>query len=191
MPRLFIAIDIPASAYEAFNSLRAEDMGWRWTSADQFHLTLRFLGDVPNDEVASVAGHIDAHIGPLSDEPRLSGEGLSVFPSHRNPRVLIERIASAPWLRDLHDAIEAGVQAAGFETEERPFVPHLTLARIKQSSPQDVRAFIERHDAPGRLPGTAVQAFHLYESDLKPDGAVHNIRHTWPLRHISPIREES
>lgn len=185
MPRLFIAIDIPESAYKAFAPLRAGDMGWRWTAADQFHLTLRFLGDVPEDDITSVAEHIDAHFDPLAGEPRLSGEGLTVFPSHRNPRVLIERITSARWLDDLHDQIKAGVQAAGFEAEERPYIPHLTLARIKHSSPQDVRAFIKRHDAAGRLSSIEAQAFHLYESDLKPGGAVHHVRHTWPLREQS------
>lgn len=113
------ALDLPASA------------GFRLTSPEKIHLTLKFLGEVTDDGLGLAAQALEqAREGHGPFEVATSGFG--VFPSERKARVLWAGIdEGSEHLRDLAGDVEAALEAAGFGREARPYVPHLTLGRAR------------------------------------------------------------
>jgi len=141
--RLFIAVPVPAAALEACRTLvdgvRAGPAGRgpRWVRTENLHLTLRFLGATPPDRVAAVEDTVRAVAAGRSAFPvALSGAGA--FPSGRRPRALWLGIREgADGLAALGSALDAPLAALGWEPEERPFRPHLTVARTDAVSIAD------------------------------------------------------
>lgn len=175
--RLFVALDVPEAVADVLTALHTPDLAARWTPSDQYHLTLRFLGDVEEARIDA----LDAALGGVRAEGlKLAGAGLDVFPSRRRPRVLVFRLAPQPALLRLQGAVEAAVAACGVRPDAKPFAPHLTLARLKGASPQDVRGYLRRHEG-ATLPRFEATAFHLYESVLRPKGALHTRIATYAL----------
>lgn len=177
MPRLFAAVDIGPGQAAALEQLRDETLKARWTPPDQFHLTLRFLGDVEEDTSDQLIEVLaEAKVEPFE----LGGDGLDVFPSRRRPRVLVARIDRHPQLMRLQQQIDRRVLGLGIPEDRRSFNPHVTLARLKGAGPQEVREFMKQH-ADFRLGAFRVDRFHLYRSDLGPNGAVHTVLETYRL----------
>lgn len=167
MPRLFVALDVPSDVRDHLAALRTDLDGARWTRPEQFHLTLRFLGDVDPKRLPA----LKAALADVSSPPLALGlDGLTVFPSRRRPRVVVARVTPTDVLLHLQQQIEAVVQAAGFKAEPKPFRPHITLARLKRADAHDIHAYLRSHNADGAF---AADAFHLYASTLRASGAVH------------------
>jgi len=169
--RAFVALPCPPELRRAIASeleeWRGLGGGVRWTPPERIHLTLRFLGDSTPDEIEEVAGDlrgISARTGPLEVVP----DGIGAFPGWKRPRVVWLGLDGGEWLERLAEAVEEAVRAAGFDPEERPFHPHLTLARIKgRGAGRAIRA------VRGWRPGTGreiVDEIVVYRSDLRPDG---------------------
>jgi 2'-5' RNA ligase len=177
MPRLFIALDVPDAVRASLASLHTDNLdGARWTKPEQFHCTLRFLGDTPEEQVAGVESVL---AGLATPRPlALHLDGLTAFPSRRRPRVLVARIAPDDDLLALQQRIEDAVQRLGFEAEDRPFRPHVTVARLKRADASAVHAWLRNHTAETAF---TAEAFHLYASILKPSGAVHKRLASFPL----------
>jgi 2'-5' RNA ligase len=178
MPRLFIALDVPAAVRESLVVLRDDDLdGARWTKPEQLHCTLRFLGDTPEEQVPE----IEAALARIDAPPSLSLEisGLTAFPSRRRPRVLVARVTPTDELMDLQRQIEAAVQELGVEPENRPFRPHVTVARLKRADAAAVHDWLRTHIVEAAF---EADAFHLYASVLKPSGAVHERLASFALR---------
>lgn len=175
--RLFVAIDVPDSHVDALRQLEDTSLEARWTPAHQFHLTLRFIGDV--DE-----GAVDAIRSTLASVPgamlTVRAGGLDVFPSRRRPRVLVVPVEADSSLVRLQRAIDGRLHALGIEPDSRPFNPHITVARLTRASPQSVRGYLRTH-ASFSLPPFEVDAFYLYESTLSSTGAVHERIGTFSL----------
>lgn len=169
MPRLFIAIDLPDDVKAELGRLRVELPGVRWVPPSQLHLTLAFLGDVPGERLAGLTGRLAA-IKASSFRLRLGG--LGCFPHRRNPRVLWVGVEPEPLLVSLAQRVRDGLAECGIALEERPFAPHITLARIRQSAAGGCAPFLDR---PGGMPAVtlAVGEFILYESRLSSGGAQH------------------
>ncbi len=178
MPRLFIAIDLPAPCSDALAALRVDDMNARWTPPAQYHLTLRFIGDVDGGGVAG----LEAALAQVEAPPLpLTIEGVGVLPSMRRPRVLYAGLVHQPALHALGEQVEQKVRQAGVDVDALPFRPHVTLARLKRSSARRVRAFVRAHRTL-HLDAFLVTEFHLYESVLRPEGALHTRRRSFPLK---------
>lgn len=196
--RTFIAVDIPHSIQEAIqqqiNALRKVigDSPVRWVKADTIHLTLKFLGDVSsaNVEILTQMLHAEADSCHPFD---ISISRLGSFPNSKRPRVLFIGIQAPACpepgrraeLEALHRGIESATAKLGYESESRPFSPHLTIGRVKQgASPGDlqkIRRALEETTIDSL--GTArVDLVHLYKSDLKPTGAVYTKLFSAPLR---------
>lgn len=176
MPRLFVALDVPPAVRAALAALRVEMPGARWTPPGRLHVTLRFLGDTPDERLPALSAALrEIEAPPLA----LRLDGLTAFPSRRAPRVLVVRLAPDDALADLQRRVEAAAQALGFEPEARPFRPHVTLARLKRADARAVLAYLRTHDASAAF---AAEAFHLYASTLTPSGAVHERVASIPLR---------
>lgn len=139
--RLFVAVPLPPEPLAACRALvdqvRSGPLGRapRWVHVDNLHLTVRFLGDTPPDLVPDVALAVaDALAGRSAFDVDLAGAGM--FPGPRKPRTLwlgIER--GAEELGALADALDAPLAPLGWPPDDRPYRPHLTVARLDATSP--------------------------------------------------------
>jgi 2'-5' RNA ligase len=176
--RLFTALDPPDTLRSRAARLRTPGaLDARWTSPDQYHVTLRFLGEVDPDRAARVDAALTQVDGPV---PACSPYGLDVLPSRRRPSVLILGLDRTDSLLRLYESVSAALEAEGIDPEERRYRPHVTLARLDDGSAEAVHRFLDQHDA-GDLPSFRARRFHLYESTLTPDGALHDRRASYSL----------
>lgn len=182
MPRLFIAIDLPPQTRSGLEGLLDESLDVRWTPAEQFHLTLRFVGDV---DPASVEDLMRALQHIESPHFELAGDGLDVFPSRRRPRVLVARVNHAEALSSLQAQVDRTVLDRGLGKERKPFNPHVTIGRVKGASAREVRRYMKEH-AHFQLQPFEVRQFQLYQSDLGPSGAVHTVLKSYPFAVSGP-----
>ena len=155
----------------------------RWVSASNIHLTLKFLGEISTANVESLARMLKAEAARHAPF-HVEVTGLGAFPNVRRPRVIWVGSEAPPNLALLQRAIEAETRALGYPAEDRPFSPHLTLGRISQNAtPRDASAVAQalgkieiRHL--GCIP---VEKVHLFQSDLRPNGAVYTSLYAFPL----------
>lgn len=144
--RLFIAVDFPPAVRSALGNvvgrLADADLPVRWISEDNFHLTLRFLGDRPEEDVA-ILRRILLEVA-ADAEPFEAGFGpVGAFPSPRRPRVIWISVDAGPRLRLLRDELERRLAASGFGRDERSFRPHVTLGRARNdAAPGAFRPFV-------------------------------------------------
>ncbi len=169
MPRrLFIAIDLPKPVCWRLGQLLVQPpRGVRPVRPAQLHLTLHFLGDV---EDASCTALHEA-LAEVRHEPlAITIQGTGVFPPRGRPSVLWAGVADSSRLATLHAAIGMAIDACGLAVEHRPYVPHVTLARLTPAVP---RAWIARFLADTarlEIADITVDCFHLYRS-CRLDGA--------------------
>jgi 2'-5' RNA ligase len=177
MPRLFVALDLPEDRRALLEALQTDALSARWTPPEQYHLTLRFVGDVPDQQAEAVAQALaPVPVAPFS----LQSPGLGVFPSRRKPRVLFADIQRVEALMTLQHRIDEALLSAGVDRADKPFHPHITVARLKRARPQTVRDYLrERQDF--RLAPFPVTEFVLYQSDLTSEGAIHTPRARFAL----------
>lgn len=152
---------------------------WRWILPENYHFTLKFLGDVESRMLPSLheaAGSAAAATRPF----RLTMGGIGGFPDLERPRVIYYGIDEGfDGLKDLAGRIEDECEKAGFEREKKRFRAHLTLARVKQLADESVLRALRDFpslDRNGPFEGTAVlDACHfvLMSSRLTPSGAVY------------------
>ena len=168
--RLFIALPLPDAVRESLADLADGLPGARWVSADNLHLTLRFLGELDGGEAADV----DAALAGLRMPAfHLDLAGLSHFGDGRKLRALWVGCDANPELGRLQAKIESAVVRAGQPPEGRKFKPHVTLARFKIGPPVDkMQAYLTAR-ALFRLPPFAVTHFTLFSSFLGHEGAIY------------------
>lgn len=134
MPRLFTALEIPRSAAMSLSLLRGGLPGARWIDVDNYHITLRFIGDVDGRTADEVVDRLDRIDRP---EFSLSLNGIGSFGS-KKPHSIWAGVSSAPELFALQSEIERICQRIGLPPDPRKFTPHVTLARLKASRVEDV-----------------------------------------------------
>ena len=177
MVRLFIAIDPPAAVKDRIAELCAGVPGAKWVSPEQSHLTLRFIGEVGNDEFADTA---EALSGVSAPPFVLRLKGVGHFPPRGAPKVLWAGVEDRAPVANLHDRIEARLQRLGLDPDRRKFSPHITLARLKGARTERVRDYLAQH-ALFATESFAVSEFHLYSSKLGAKGAIHRIEASYDL----------
>jgi len=179
--RSFVAIELPEEVRKGLARLRAElerdeHRFVKWVDPGGMHLTLKFLGNIPSKRVTEVTGAMEEATQGIYPF-RLEISGLGAFPGLKQVRVFWVGIGGeVDKLSKLQQTIDAALAALGFAKEERPFVPHLTLARIRQgASPPERRSFGELVDSTifeEKYP-VEVEAVNLMKSQLTPAGAVY------------------
>jgi 2'-5' RNA ligase len=138
MPRLFTGVEIPPDIGQALGMLRGGLPGARWITPDNYHLTLRFIGDV--DEVT--AQEVALALSRVRRVPfELHMEGLTSF-GGRRPRAVVANVAPAQALLDVQAEQERLMQRIGLEPEGRKYTPHVTLARLRDSTSLDVADYL-------------------------------------------------
>jgi len=167
--RLFIAIELGDELRNRLDRLRADIPGARWVPAAQIHLTLAFLGEV--DEI--IAARLTEELSRIrAAEFVLSFSGSGCFPNLHRPRVLWLGLKPEPRLDVLASKVHEAVLACGIPQEERPFSPHITLARLKLPPSLELYAFLDQQKMPN-LPSFEVGEFILFQSRLNQQGAQH------------------
>ncbi len=182
--RCFVAIELNEEARSALAALQVRLQGAdrmatqavKWVAPQSIHLTLKFLGQVPGSKIQAIVEALgNACWGCEPFELSLAGAGC--FPNPQSPRVLwvglegdLERLAS------LQQAVEGALGKLGFPPEDRPFKPHLTLGRVRETAGKEERCRLGL--ATRALPGMGgtkvpVAAVSLIRSHLRPEGAVY------------------
>jgi 2'-5' RNA ligase len=176
MPRLFTALEVPAPIAFSLSLLRGGLPGARWIDPGNYHITLRFIGDI--DE--RTADEIAAALARVSRPPfELSLDGVGAF-GGRRPHSLFAGVKPSPALRELQAEQERIIQRLGLEPERRKFTPHVTLARMRNASEPDVAAYLAlRGDF--RTPPFPVGRFVLLSSRASRGGGPYVMEEAYPL----------
>jgi RNA 2',3'-cyclic 3'-phosphodiesterase len=176
MPRLFSAIEIPKSVAERLTMLRAGLTGARWIDPENYHLTLRFIGDVDG----ATARDFESALGEIVAAPfRLEVTGLGSFGGGK-PRAIFAGIGRSQGLDALQRANERAAREAGLPPEGRNYKPHVTLARLKGARAESVAAYLQRQGDIGPEPFT-VSRFVLYSSRNSVGGGPYVVEAAYPL----------
>jgi 2'-5' RNA ligase len=180
------------SALGLVEELRPVSPPASWTRPAACHLTLKFLGGATREALASFAEGI-ARPASETDPGLLPPAGGAVFPPRGPARVLAAGFAPSPALSGLERlaaAAEALSRRLGLEREDRPFRPHVTLARLRRRWPAAAIDRFRQAAASWPLPAWKARRCVLYASRLGPSGAVHTELATWPFG-ASSIRREA
>ncbi len=181
--RLFVAISLPPEVLERLAALRDELPGLAWSRPETMHLTLRFIGSLPETSVPVAASALRAvRAAPFS--LRLRGFGL--FGGSRRG-VFWAGPAPSPQLfafkRDVDASLEAGL---GLAPEHGAYRPHITLSRLKTAAPAGLRQFVGANSA--RFLGEfLVTSFSLFRGSLQPGGVVHRPEAVYSLPPVDCI----
>lgn len=185
MPRLFIAASLPEKTRlqieAAVAPLRSLLPAASWTRAESFHLTLAFLGDQEERVVQPLSAELDKRI---SEERtfELIASGCGFFPNERRPRVAWIGLEPREPLERIAVLVRESVASQGVSFDQKPFSPHLTLARIRARwSSRDVEQFSRRLSGLRSEPAT-LEGVTVFESQLSSKGAIHTSRHRVPFR---------
>ncbi|MGA9452732.1 MAG: RNA 2',3'-cyclic phosphodiesterase [Verrucomicrobiia bacterium] len=181
--RLFVAIPMPETVRNEITGVQQELQRLvsretiRWTKPEQFHLTLRFLGDVPVERVPALQEAVNA---VCAGEPalRLRAQGTGFFPNARSPRVIWAGVSDGGGhLVDLQKRIEGAVQPFAEGPGSEKFSGHVTLGRVKfLKRPEIEKLAVHAQAITDRLFGEwMANEVELIRSDLSPDGAQHTL----------------
>ncbi|MBN1187503.1 MAG: RNA 2',3'-cyclic phosphodiesterase [Bacteroidales bacterium] len=184
MKRTFIAIDIPANNFisTAFNEVKASlrHQKIKWTDAQLFHLTLKFLGDTENSIIPSIIESLKSITKNVS-ALKINLQGAGVFQNYRNPKVIWLGIKENENLISLQVAIDKEIQKFGYEAEQRKFSPHLTLGRIKwMNDTTELKKVIEKYKG-ADFGEFLIDQVIFYESILTPSGPIYKTLETFSL----------
>ena len=176
MLRIFTGLEIPADVAQSLAMLRGGLPGARWVDPENYHLTLRFIGDV-DDEIAREIAWLLGQVRRTEFELRF--DGLASF-GGRRPRAVVATFAPTPALIELHAEHERLLQRVGLEPEGRKYTPHVTLARLRDSSSRQVADYLATRALIASLPFT-VSRFVLFSSRASVGGGPYVVEAAYPL----------
>jgi RNA 2',3'-cyclic 3'-phosphodiesterase len=186
--RLFVALEIPAKVRQELASMianlreaarQSSRNGPKWVHAENLHLTLKFIGEVADDKAAAICGALASV--PQGEPIELEFRGLGFFPNERKPRVLWAGIEGSPRLQLLAEDVENALERIGIPREQRPFYPHLTLARFEPAGLDAKLSEAITQNACRVFGSMRAREFRLIESKLKPSGAEYTTVQTFPF----------
>ncbi|MFL6690315.1 MAG: RNA 2',3'-cyclic phosphodiesterase [Alphaproteobacteria bacterium] len=168
MIRLFVALALPDMVAQSLLTLQSGVPGARWSTREQLHLTLRFIGDVDERDAAS----IDESLASIST-PRFTLELKAVGSfGGKSPRALWAGVKPNDALLHLQRKIESAIQRLGFPAAERKYTPHVTLGRLRATAAGRVMDYISDHALYASGP-FQVREFALFSSRLTPNGSIY------------------
>jgi 2'-5' RNA ligase len=176
MPRLFTALEIPAEIGQSLAMLRGGLPGARWIDPENYHITLRFIGDI-DDALAHDAALVLDGVSRSAFDVRL--DELASF-GGRKPRAIIAAATPSRPLLELQAEHERLMQRVGLEPEGRKYTPHVTLARLRDASNRDVADYLAAR--PYRSAAFRATRFVLYSSRASVGGGPYIVEASYPLR---------
>jgi 2'-5' RNA ligase len=177
LPRLFTGLEIPYEVQLALSLKRGGLSGARWIDPENYHITLRFIGDVDN----STADEISYELDRLSNSEgfRLRLSHLGAFGGDK-PRALYAAVENSEALQRLQAAQERVLRRSGLDPEARKFVPHVSLARLRGTSPIEVADLIHHMGRFAPLDFN-VRRFVLFSSKASVGGGPYLVEQSYPL----------
>ncbi|HEY1632111.1 MAG TPA: RNA 2',3'-cyclic phosphodiesterase [Rhizomicrobium sp.] len=175
--RLFVALPIPDPVAQSLMLIQSGVPGARWSTREQLHLTLRFIGEVDGRDAADIDEMLEGISAPRFS---LALKGVGEF-GGKHPHALWAGVAEREAVAHLARKIETGLQRLGLPAEERKFTPHVTVARLNAAARGRVLDWLTDH----ALYASAtfeVREFILYSSQLSPGGSVYAAERTYKLR---------
>ena len=184
--RLFIALNLPESEreriFEAARPLREEGFPVRWIEPENFHLTLKFLGNVRSETLPAVE-KVVRKVAAETQAFQVSLRGFGAFPTIRRPRVLWIGVEPSPALRCLKQDLEWGLASHGFERETRAFHPHVTLGRAAEGEGAGVFRGLDELAAKLDYTGTvSLDTVDVMRSQLSRKGARYVLVRASPMK---------
>ena len=179
MLRLFVGIGFPPELKLQLSLLCRGVPGAKWVDPGNFHLTLRFIGEISED----VAADVDDALSRLRARRfTLNIAGTGVFGGGDKPRSLWAGVERSPELVGLRDKVEQALIRTGLAPEQRKFAPHVTLARLHNPPLDKLREFLAAH-AQFRAEPLPVEGFSLIASFQTKAGSVYEDQADYPLFH--------
>lgn len=175
MHRLFVALKPPPQMRDALLGAMGGVAHARWQTAEQLHLTLRFIGEVDRhqaEDIAAILGSV--HHPALS----LALDGVGQFDRKGRTDTLWVGVSPQDSVKLLHNKVDRVLQRVGVAPDSRSFLPHITIARFGRQS-GEVGNFMEHASIPPAT--TQITEFCLYESTLGAEGPVYAIIARYPL----------
>ncbi len=183
--RTFVAVlldeDLKRNIAKVQAELRKLAPDMRWVKPDCFHITLQFLGDVPEKGIAQVAGAVkDAAAGIEPFEMTVSG--LGVFPNIRRARTVWAGVSKGTdQLTELAKRVQDTLGQAGFKGDEKRFVPHIAICRARErGAPAELAEAIDKTNA-DKMGIARVGEVAVMASELTSTGPVYTVLHLLPL----------
>ncbi|MBT4710628.1 MAG: RNA 2',3'-cyclic phosphodiesterase [Alphaproteobacteria bacterium] len=174
--RLFTAIPLSTAITDRLGALCSGVPGVKWADPDQMHITLRFIGDVDGPTASDIAGALDGVRGEPFD---LDLATIGHFGTGHRLRTLWVGVAESPGLEQLQFRVDRAVSTVMGPTETRKFHAHVTLGRLKRTTP-NLAGYLAQHE-PFRAGPVSVKEFVLYSSHLGSERAIHTAEARYPL----------
>jgi 2'-5' RNA ligase len=174
--RLFVALAIPDPVAQSLMLIQGGVPGARWLAREQLHLTLRFIGDVDGRDAAMLDDALAA-IGAPAFSVELHGVGQF---GNNKPHSLWAGVRKNPALEHLQMKVDNAIRRVGQPQDAHKFTPHISLARLRQPEIGKMMAWLT-HNALYSSPEFAITDFHLYSSQLSPEGSRYRIEQSYFL----------
>lgn len=175
--RLFLAVPLPDMAGKILTGMQEELVpifGRRGrTRPESMHLTVKFLGSVQDKQLTELITAVRESVQDISPFQMKLGQ-LTVFGKPDSPRIVSVSLTPVESIRFLAEQVDRACAALGFQREKRSFSPHITIYR-----PKNPGKIGKNHLCPAS--GIPVQELVLFQSELKPDGAVYHVLESFPL----------
>ena len=180
MPRLFTGLEVPDDVALDLQIMQGGVPGARWMDPSQYHITLRFIGDIETGLAREIAHGLDS----IQARPfRLSLKGVGLFGGNK-PHSIYVGVEENAELKRLHDLHERLCQVLGLAAEPRRFVPHVTLARLKEPEPRALQRWIEVHSLYRSMP-VDVSRFVLFSSRPLKGGGLYAVEEVYSFGSLS------
>lgn len=180
--RLFTGLDLPKHVKERLDVLITHlrpTAHLKWSPVYNLHITTKFIGEWPKDRLNTLISQLRSVT--VDSAVEIGVKGLGWFPNPHSPRVFWAGVHASPSLAELARRTESACVEIGVPKEDRPFSPHLTLARIKQPVPlaplRQAVAELESQD----FGSFTAECFYLYLSEPGPSGAIYTPLEEFPL----------
>lgn len=177
MIRLFVGLELPEPMRQRLTFLSGGMPGARWISPENFHLTVRFIGEVDEGRFEDIEAALARVKLPAFD---LTLEGVSTFDKASLPHTLWVGVQRNETLMALHAKVDRALIAVGLEPEGRKYSPHVTLARLKEAARARLGVFIAAN-AMFRTGPERIERFVLFSSFLSRGGSIYEAEARYQL----------
>ncbi|MDP4593104.1 MAG: RNA 2',3'-cyclic phosphodiesterase [Beijerinckiaceae bacterium] len=182
MPRLFTGLQLPAGISAEIEQFRGGLSGTRWIEPADYHITLRFIGDVG----LPLAREIDAELAAIENAAiTVTITGLDCF-GGKKPRAIIAKVEADAALTALQSSHERAVRRAGAAEDTRKFVPHITIARLRNVQPSAVGDYLYARSI-ARTWRFIADEFVLFSARDSVGGSPYRVEAVYPLRVDAPV----
>jgi RNA 2',3'-cyclic 3'-phosphodiesterase len=190
--RIFIAVELPSKTREKIDTIitylknQLPNQSLKWVGAENLHLTVKFIGEFPEEKLSNVTNIIDE---VLAHQPAfsISIEGLGMFPNSDNPRVIWLGIRGGDPLISIHQQLNQSLAQIGVKPDQRPLSPHLTIARVRQGVNRSTLSQIGISLSEFRvdpLDSILIDHMSLFQSILKPTDPHYKILYSQQLNQV-------